>query len=98
MAAQFCHSGVDEGRAKAGAAMGFQHADAADLADIARDQQAGGADGGAGVGGQKMDGGVVLVVDLIRLWHALFFDEHDAAEGAAGGDVAGGLDLHGHAK
>ena len=45
-----------------------------------------------------MDGVVVLVVEFVFFRDSLFVDEDDAAEVAAGGDVAGGFDGEGHAK
>ena len=40
---------------------------------------------------------IVQIIHLIGLADALFLDEDDAAQGAAGGDVAGGDDVD-HAK
>jgi hypothetical protein len=83
--------------AEPGAARLSQDADPADLAGFAQHQKPGGADGFAVLCGQKVDRLVVLVVHLIRLRDPLFFDEHGAAEGAAGSDVAGFGDQR-HAK
>jgi len=45
-----------------------------------------------------VDRRAVPVVDLVRLGHALFLDEDDAAQAAAGGDVVGDRDVGRHAK
>ena len=84
----------DQRRAQARAARPGQHADAADLARVAVQQDAGAADRLVFVSGQQVDGAAVQVVDLSILGNTLLLDEHGAAQGKAGGKVVGLFDLH----
>jgi hypothetical protein len=45
-----------------------------------------------------MDRCAIKIVKFVRLWHALFFDENDAPQQMATGQIFGLSDDKGHAK
>ena len=96
--AKALHSVADQGRANPAPPCRGQHANAANLAQIALHQQAGRPDGVARLTCQKVYRHFVQIVQLVSFRHALFVDKHRAAQGAARCDVAGFCNRHGHAK
>lgn len=92
------HCRADQRSADAAPARPGHHADPADLARLTHYKKSRRTKGFAGISGQQMDRRLVLVVQVIRLGHALFFDKDRIAQGTAHRDVAGFGNLDGHAK
>ena len=74
-----------------------KHADPPDLAGFALKKQTRGAHRAACNNGKQVDRLAVQIVNLIRLAYPLFLDEHNATQGAAGGNIGRARDM-GHAK
>jgi hypothetical protein len=74
-----------------------QNVDPTDLARIAVNQDTRGADRSIAGKRKEMDRCVVQPVDFVRFTHALFVNEHGAAQRLAQRKVTGDLDPH-HAK
>ncbi len=96
--AQHAHGGLHQRHARAGAAMGRQHADPADLAPGRVEQDAGGAHRDAVAPRQQVDRIRIAAVHLLVLGHALFLDEHGPAQHPAGVEILGAGDDQAHAK
>ena len=77
------HGRPDQSRPDAVTPRLWQHTHPADLANATHCAQTGSPDCNAILQGQQMHGSIIQIVQLIRLRHALLFDEHHPAQQAA---------------